>query len=501
VAAVALASIVLGARQRGVETLVRAGDNLQAALDRARPGAIVRLEAGATFEGNFRLPRKDGAEPITIRSAADDRDLPSTTQRIGPAHARVLPVIASPNAQPALRTDPGARHWRIVAVQFVGNGGGDLIALGDGSRAQSSYDDVPDDLVLDRVLVRGDAERGQKRGVALNSASTTIRNSYIADIKAEGLETQAIAGWNGPGPYVIENNYLEAAGVNVLFGGSEPFIGGLVPGDIVFRRNLVTKNLDWRGERWNVKNLFELKNARRVLVEGNRFERNWSAAQVGFAVLFTVRNPGGRAPWSTVEDVTFRDNLVRHVGGGINVLGYDTNARSQQVRGILIRNNLFDDVNHHEWGGNGTFLQLGDEPADVAVEHNTVFQTGNVVTVYGGTRTQPRQVNGFRLTDNIALHNSFGIFGSGQGVGTPAIDRYFPSAQIAGNVLAGGLAARYPPGNFFPTAQELTEQFVDHDRHDYRLIPASWLRSAATDGGAVGVDLDTLATALGGSGR
>ena len=52
---------------------------------------------------------------------------------------------------------------------------------------------------------------GQKRGVALNSASTSIRNSYIGGIRLAGQETQGIAGWNGPGPFVIENNYVEAA--------------------------------------------------------------------------------------------------------------------------------------------------------------------------------------------------------------------------------------------------------------------------------------------------
>ncbi len=87
------------------------------------------------------------------------------------------------------------------------------------------------------------AGKGQKRGIALNSGSTTIRNSYISDIKAFGQESQAIAGWNGTGPYTIENNYLEAAGVNILFGGADPAIQELVPSDIIIRRNHITKNV------------------------------------------------------------------------------------------------------------------------------------------------------------------------------------------------------------------------------------------------------------------
>ena len=133
----------------------------------------------------------------------------------------------------------------LFALEFVGNGqAGDMITLGDGSSAQKDVESLPSELVLDRILVRGDAAKGQKRGIALNSGSTTIRNSYISDIKAFGQESQAIAGWNGTGPYTIENNYLEAAGVNILFGGADPAIPDLVPSDIIIRRNLITKNVE-----------------------------------------------------------------------------------------------------------------------------------------------------------------------------------------------------------------------------------------------------------------
>ena len=55
------------------------------------------------------------------------------------------------------------------------------------------------------------------------------------------------------------------------------------------------------------------------------------------------------APWSTVEDVLFVNNVVRHVGSAINMLGRDDNYPSQQTRRILIRDNLFVDVGGR-WG-------------------------------------------------------------------------------------------------------------------------------------------------------
>lgn len=102
---------------------------------------------------------------------------------------------------------------------------------------------VPHNLVVDRVYIHGDVTVGQKRGIGLNSASTSIVNSYIAEIKAEGQDSQAICGWNGPGPYLISNNYLEAAGENVMFGGADPAIVDLVPSDITFTRNHLFKPL------------------------------------------------------------------------------------------------------------------------------------------------------------------------------------------------------------------------------------------------------------------
>ena len=44
---------------------VPAGASLQAALDSARPGDVITLDAGAEYRGPFRLPRKDGNGWIT----------------------------------------------------------------------------------------------------------------------------------------------------------------------------------------------------------------------------------------------------------------------------------------------------------------------------------------------------------------------------------------------------------------------------------------------------
>lgn len=476
---------------------VPAGGDLQGALNRARPGDTIALEPGATYTGNFVLPVKPGAQYITVRTAAQE-GLPRQGVRVQPSHAAALAKLRSPNRQPALRTEPGAHHWRLVLLEFPAttDGIGDIITLGDGSSAQSDLGQVPFDIVVDRCYIHGDPAKGQKRGIALNSARTTIVNSYVSDMKVVGQEAQAIAGWNGPGPYTIENNYLEGAGENFMLGGADPSISGLVTEDVVFRGNHLSKPLAWRNERWQVKNLFELKNARRVLVEENLMEYSWKDAQVGFAILLTPRNQDRRAPWATVEDVTIRRNVVRHAGGGVNILGRDANP-SGRTRRLRIEDNLFYDIDADRWGGTGAFVLIGDGPADVSIEHNTVVQSGNILMAYGGSRDAPEPIAGVVFRNNLVRHNSYGVIGDDRGVGMDTLDAYFPGIVFSTNGIAGGESRRYPAGNHFVDEREFESQFVNAARGDYRLRPNSRFRKAASDGRDLGADVQAIMQALG----
>jgi len=470
---------------------VPAGADLQAALDAAQPGDVIELQPGATYSGNFTLPVKAGNDFIVLRTRADG--LPGPGTRIDRSHSALLAKIRSSNSNSALATAPGAHHWRIELVEFQANarGNGDIIALGSGS--QTDYAQVPYELVLDRLYVHGDAVVGQKRGVALNSGATQVINSYFEDFKGIGLDTQAICGWNGPGPYLIENNYTEAAGENILFGGGIPTIVGNVPSDITVRRNVFTKPLSWRSERWSVKNAFELKSARRVLIEGNIFEHVWHGGQNGYAVLFTVRGEHGAAPWAVVEDITFRYNVVRKSSAGINVVGHDNNGASGQVSRLAIVNNLFYAIDKDVYGGTGDFIQLGAQPSDIMIERNTVLHNGVGLRVYGGSTPSGRfEIERFAFRDNAMRHNQFAVKGEGVNNGMPTLTKFMPGAVFDRNVLAGGTAGQFPAGNYFPSVAEFEAQFVDPGAGNFTLVPGSAFRTAASDGGAVGADLVTL---------
>jgi hypothetical protein len=464
---------------------VAANGDLRKALAAAVPGDVVQLDAGATYTGPLELPAKSGDGWIVITGSAQDR-LPPPGTRVRPADAVHMPKIVTKSGEPAIVTAPGAHHYRFVGVEiapakgvFVQN----LVRLG---RDETSADRLPHHIVFDRCVVRGDPDRGGRRGIAINSASTAVIDSHLADFKEVDADSQAIGGWNGPGPFAIVNNYLEAAGENVMFGGADATIPNLTPSDILVRGNHLAKPVAWRGRSWSVKNLFELKHARRVVVEGNLFENNWPAAQNGFSILFTVRNQDGGNPWATVEDVRFAHNVVRNVAAGVNILGQDDNHTSRQAKRILIENNLFYQVGTKPWGGNGALVMLLGATEDVVVQKNTAVQAGAIVFAEGAGH------RGFVFRDNVVMANDAGISGTGTGPGRTTLERYFPAAVVTGNVIVGASAGDYPPGNHFPGSLN-TVGFVDASRGRLRLTARSPFRGKS---GTPGADFDTLATTV-----
>lgn len=479
--------------------LDRNGD-LQDTIDQAKPGDTIVLDAGAVYKGPIILPVKSGSEFITIQSSRVT-ELPEGV-RVSPSQSALFAKVQSAtNGEPILKTNPGAHHYKFVGIEFSTTDETvkvhDLIRLGDW-HTQTTLESVPHHLIFDRSYIHGFKSQEVQRGIALNSAETSITNSYISDVHGIGYDTQAICGWNGPGPFKIINNYLEGAGENVMFGGAKAVIPNLVPSDITISNNYFFKPLSWYvndpsygGIHWTVKNLFELKNARRVVVEGNVFENNWTDAQAGRSIVFTPR-PSDSGAWAVVEDVDFRNNIVRNVGSGVNLLGIDDPPMPQDVRlrRVKIINNLFENINGPKFGSQGTFLTVINGTDAVTVENNTAFQTGHIILSDYAPNTN------FVYRNNISRHNEYGIFGSGSGIGKPSIAKYFPGGVITGNVIAkernapGSAESLYPAGNFFPESMQAVG-FVDYEKGNYRLRSDSRFRAKA--GGAdPGANLDKL---------
>lgn len=515
--------------------------DLQAAIDAADPGTIIKLDAGAEFKGSFSLPNKQGNDWIILMSS-EQILLPKQETRVNPnattgnsqfpLQKDAMPKIITTNLSglPCFKTQAAAHHYRFVGLeitadQAVQNSYG-LMFLGDGSAAQNNLNAVPHDLIVDRCYIHGHTNATiMKGGVLLNCANAAVLDSYIADFHSVGYDTYAIGGTNGPGPFKILNNYLEAAGENILFGGAAPAVPNLVPSDIEVRNNYFYKPFSWRvghpdyaGKHWTVKNLFELKTGKRVLLDGNILENCWAdlpIGQSGYAILLTVRAENGAAPQADVSDITITNNVIRHAGAGISLSGHDSPTPSLQSKRIRIANNLFDDISGPAYGdgnvagpNNGTFIKIGD-PTDVIIDHNTVFQSGPITWAFD-------TVQNIAFTNNI--FNCFissggyqGIYGPGfaQG-GNGPMGAFFPGIKDASqmfhkNILIGGNATKYSnyntlSQNYFP-ANTAAVQFVDYasgsaDYHGYALANSSIYKQDATDGLDLGAGFSLLDTAL-----
>ena len=242
---------------------------------------------------------------------------------------------------------------------------------------------------------------------------------------------------------------------------------------------------------WNVKNVFELKNARNVLVENNVLENHWKEGQPGFSIVLTPRNSNGACTWCVVENVRFQYNLVRNVAAGVNVIGFDSRP-TRQTNNISFVHNVFAKMTT-SLGGNARLMQIDAGPRDISIEHNTVDSNGSsLVYVVGGTAADPKEVYGFRMIGNAARHGSYGIFGANFAYGNDIISHYFPDAVIEDNYLAGAPASRYLPGMMVPVPPPFEAQFVNAAEEDYTLRSDSPLRGAVGDGSDVGADFPAV---------
>jgi hypothetical protein len=274
--------------------------------------------------------------------------------------------------------------------------------------------------------------------VTINTAYTAVIDSYLDDCHADGQDSQAILGWNGPGPFHIENNYLAGAGENILFGGADPSIPNLLPSDIVIRNNYVHKPAAWK-DRWSVKNSLEFKAAQRVLVEGNVFDGNWADGQVGFMWNIKSTNQGGNCTWCVTQHVTLRYNILRNTGAGVTVSGGEGTGPAGTTNHIAIMHNVMERINVDgtAYVGVGRPFQIS-AAHDLTIDHNLVDNaTTSTLLMFANNIGR-----NFRFTNNAAYKGAYGLHG---------IATYGAASYVAGNGLVASsgttIYSNYGPGN------------------------------------------------------
>jgi len=438
---------------------VPSGGDLQGAINTARSGDVIELEAGGVYAGRIDLTEKPLTDFVTIRSSRSS-ELPEG-KRISPEQKPLLATIKSGMlGRAAVYASNGAHHYRFVGIEFVPSSSiynYGLVVLGG---SETRPDRVPHDIELDRCYIHSLPTGKTRRGIALNSARTVIKNSYIEGFAGKSEESQGICGWSGTRDVKILNNYVEGGAENIMFGGSDPANAELIPSGIEVSGNVLFKPETWKQNKFTVKTLFELKNAKGVRFTNNYLANNWE----GSAFRITVRNQDGGAPFSTIEDVEISGNIIVGAGEGINILGSDDTYPSQMLKRLTIRDNLFLNLGGEGFEGSGYFIQVASGDT-ITIKNNTVFNRGNIITFYGD---QPRA---FVFTNNVTGHGLYGVHGPID-VNSAAARSMIHGNIFFNNMGVGSGDVNFPPGNEFVESVDKVG-FMDVAAKDFRLKPGS----------------------------
>jgi len=541
----------------GGTTLVSAGSNLQTALNNANCGDTIELAAGATFSGTFILPAKpcDNQHWIIIRTSAPNSALPPEGSRMLPCYAGVAslpgrPSFKCPSQQNVLakvmfalygsgpfQLANGANHYRLMGLEIARAAGTGLV----GSLVSAANSASADHIILDRVWLHGAAQDETMNAFTLNRMSyAALIDSYTSDFHCTSIsgsctDAHVVSGGTSTtadSVYRITGNFLEASTENILFGGGN---ATTTPTDIEIRQNHFFKPMTWMigqagfvggptGNAFMVKNHLELKNASRVLVEGNIFENTWGGfSQVGYSILLTPKNQGGvngtnLCPICAVTDVTIRYNTISHVGAGIslaNVLSSNGGAALYGER-YSIHDVTIDDISVTKYKGSGNLLMVlsawtSNSMNRVSVNHITGFPdpAGPIISL-GNNITDP-PMYGFTFTNNIVSQVLYPVWSTGGGTANCAyydiplnsLNACFTSYKFLDNAIVAPLnfgAAKWPLANYFPTSIGGV-QFVNFNGGnggDYHLLSSSPYKNAASDGKDVGADISAIQSYIAG---
>jgi putative Ig domain-containing protein len=535
----------------GSTITVNAGGDFQSALNSADCGDTIQLQAGATFTGSFTFPANscNDSNWIIVRTSADDSALPTEGTRLTPCYAGIASLPGRPAlncasttnvlaklVMPASGSGPvafaaGANHYRLVGLEITRTVGTGLVY----ALASVSNGGTANNIIFDRVWVHGTAQDDTNRGIDLGGTTyTSTVDSFLTDFHCVSLtgactDSQAISGGvgNAPmGPYKILGNFLEAAGENILFGG------GSATGpatDIQVSQNHLFKPLTWmqgqagyvggsNGNPFVVKNLFELKNAQRVLLDGNLMEDTWGGfTQFGFGILLTPKSQAGSGdsnlcPDCVVTDVTIRYSTISHVAAGLQIANAlsDNGGAALDGERYSIHDIVVDDIDGVKYNGTGLFAQVSVGPGapllqNVRINHVTAFPPSMLFLVGDNVATSGA-MNNFVFTNSIVNAAQFPVWSTGGGAANCAyydvplttFNACFTGSAFATNAIIAASsaypAAKWPTGNFFPLSTGAV-QFVNYNNGiggNYQLMSTSPYHNAGSDGMDLGADIGMI---------
>jgi hypothetical protein len=176
-----------------------------------------------------------------------------------------------------------------------------------------------------------------------------------------------------------------------MFGGGDTPSSDLIPTGIRITRSTLTKRPEWFGMGWQIKNSFELKNAKNVYVADTIMEyAGMAEGQGAYSGVMTPRNQDGGSKWSCVEDVLIERCRCSIAGGCLSLMGSDYMHPSGMLRNFTIRDVLYELID--PWGitgGTGNCIFIQRAPEHVTIERVTIRGTHLNAALYFGPDMPP----------------------------------------------------------------------------------------------------------------
>ncbi len=298
------------------------------------------------------------------------------------------------------------------------------------------------------------------------------------------------------------------------------------PSYIEFRRNYLYKPLKWRaghpsyvGFDIQIKNLWETKNSRYVVVDANVMENTWVKDQ-SYAIAITPRKTnGGETVAAVTRELQFSNNIIRSAGNGVIIAAADGQNPYNAVQlttDITFRNNLFWNVgiNWDSTGASHMMLNLNGGPDGsggsvqskrIFIIHNT-HDNGVPDNTYGqiidfGDPSWGGGALESMWFNNVHQHGGYGFRSNLSVVDSAAnIARFLPPGNTTvwnRNLIVNKGDANYPASGIYVSGS-WPKLFVDYANGNFALASGMRGKGAATDGTDVGVDMGALIEATAG---
>jgi hypothetical protein len=550
------------------------------ALAAAACGQQITLQCGNTFSGHFTIPALQcpANDYLWIQSSCVS-SLPAeaarysmtytnsqgsqilTAPKFGPCYAGVTslsgrptfdcPVapgiytakISTPDASEAIVFSPGTTSGiRIIGLEVTRATGtgyvAELVKLGNVGTIS--------DVIFDRWWCHGDELQDETESCVNISGIPYFASvdSYYGDFVCLTHCTDAHAIYGGlnqlsstaEGPQKIVNNFIEASGENVLFGGGSALS---TPADIEYRGNLNFKPMTWRaadpaynggvgGVPYIVKNLFELKNAQRALIEGNMFVGSWSGfSQGGPAWDLTPVNQSGNAPTAFDANITLRYNWTTSTNFAMELdLANNGGYLAAGGNHYSIHDDVFDNLGYCQPicpTSNPTVQMTTARQITSASQTQHDVTVRNVSFIYAPVATPSAAIglsnptiasglNQYNETYTSNLQQTFGgtlnleggsdptNCANGIPIGIPMFAACWTGYTVSNNCFLDNGSHTWPGTNTFDTsyATALTN-YANGFGGDYVVNPRSPCKAAGTDGLDPGANIAVVAAVLAGN--